>query len=157
VDRLLQSLLAAIQTQSAMSEEEHKRSNAVPADLVSCLPFIRNCDSKKSCTVCQELATEGEVLLELPCEHAFHSQCILPWLEQQHTCPTCRAEITPESVEEASAGRVDNKVTEEALRKLPVKELKRRLQQQKVSGWTSYASPHTHPLIRIPSYASPHP
>jgi E3 ubiquitin-protein ligase RNF115/126 len=132
VDRLLQSLLNAIQARGAMAEEENKRINAVPQELVNALPYIRNWpgDSAKSCTVCMELAGEGEVLLELPCEHAFHSQCILPWLEQQHTCPTCRAEITATSVKEAG-GRGGGHSKEE-LGQLPVKELKRRLVQKKV-------------------------
>merc|ERR1711907_891949 len=45
------------------------------------------------CSVCCQRYAKGEQLIELPCGHHFHSACILPWLEKQHTCPTCRFEL----------------------------------------------------------------
>ena len=29
----------------------------------------------------------------LPCGHIFHYRCLRAWLEQSHTCPTCRAPL----------------------------------------------------------------
>ena len=48
-----------------------------------------------SCPVCQDDFKEGEeeAVVKMPCGHAFHKECLLPWLESNNTCPTCRHEI----------------------------------------------------------------
>nr|CAD1830713.1 unnamed protein product [Ananas comosus var. bracteatus] len=44
----------------------------------------------QSCVVCQETLAIGTVAASFPCTHVFHRNCIIPWLQQQHTCPVCR-------------------------------------------------------------------
>ncbi|CAJ0587746.1 unnamed protein product, partial [Mesorhabditis spiculigera] len=44
------------------------------------------------CLVCLD-AWKNEAdkeILELPCRHFFHSDCILMWLEKANSCPACR-------------------------------------------------------------------
>jgi len=33
------------------------------------------------CAVCKDNFEEGNNVIELPCNHLFHPDCILPWLE----------------------------------------------------------------------------
>ena len=57
---------------------------------------------EKDCAVCKDqfsLKTEDpdeQVIIELPCKHPFHSPCILPWLKQNGTCPSCRYQLVPQ-------------------------------------------------------------
>ncbi|KAL2096780.1 hypothetical protein ACEWY4_005987 [Coilia grayii] len=46
------------------------------------------------CSVCKEDYSEGENVRQLPCNHLFHNDCIVPWLEQHDTCPVCRKSLS---------------------------------------------------------------
>ena len=43
-----------------------------------------------ACAVCLETYQVGETVRTLPCFHAFHKQCIDPWLAQKAVCPICK-------------------------------------------------------------------
>ncbi|KAF9178290.1 hypothetical protein BGZ51_007896 [Haplosporangium sp. Z 767] len=47
-------------------------------------------EAKLECSVCKEEFTKEGDLLQLPCKHIFHEDCIKPWLKVSGTCPTCR-------------------------------------------------------------------
>ena len=57
---------------------------------------------EKDCAVCKDqfsLQTEDpdeQVVITLPCKHPFHSPCIVPWLKQNGTCPSCRHQLVPQ-------------------------------------------------------------
>ena len=61
------------------------------------------------CTICLEPASPeaGQLTPFGPCQHTFHTQCILRWVERpgRTTCPLCRGPLTPESLEFASSSR----------------------------------------------------
>nr|XP_045593984.1 E3 ubiquitin-protein ligase RNF126-like isoform X1 [Procambarus clarkii] len=48
------------------------------------------CDKGLQCSVCMEDFTIDESVRRLYCEHCFHNDCIIPWLELHGTCPICR-------------------------------------------------------------------
>ncbi|XP_068090156.1 E3 ubiquitin-protein ligase RNF126 isoform X2 [Hyperolius riggenbachi] len=71
-----------------------------PADneKIQALPTIQITDehvgSGLDCSVCREDYTVGESVRQLPCNHLFHNDCIIPWLEQHDTCPVCRKSLS---------------------------------------------------------------
>ncbi|KAK8388143.1 hypothetical protein O3P69_020203 [Scylla paramamosain] len=48
------------------------------------------CDKGLQCSICMEDFTVDETVRRLYCEHCFHNDCIIPWLELHGTCPICR-------------------------------------------------------------------
>ena len=49
-------------------------------------------DAKQQCSVCWDDFKLDEDVRLLKCEHIFHENCIIPWLELHNTCPVCRQE-----------------------------------------------------------------
>ena len=47
-------------------------------------------DEKEECSICCEVFQLEESVTQLKCEHIFHKNCIIQWLELSDTCPVCR-------------------------------------------------------------------
>ena len=45
------------------------------------------------CSVCKDEYENNQILIQIPCSHIFHEECILPWLKDRNSCPTCRYEL----------------------------------------------------------------
>lgn len=54
-----------------------------------------------ACSICIDDFETGETLILLPrCKHAFHRDCIHPWLlERQGCCPLCKTSVLPDEQE----------------------------------------------------------
>ncbi|KAK4412781.1 E3 ubiquitin-protein ligase RZF1 [Sesamum alatum] len=65
---------------------------------IDALPTIKiskkHVRADSTCAVCKENFELGSRVRKLPCKHLYHSDCIVPWLEQRSSCPVCRQEIT---------------------------------------------------------------
>ena len=71
--------LSPLRAQISMSDSDDGESDDV-------------CFQDISCTICLDDYELGDKLRVLPCGHAFHTDCIVPWLtERAPTCPLCKA------------------------------------------------------------------
>ncbi|KAL0491739.1 RNG1L [Acrasis kona] len=103
---------------AAFQQAQQTNSNPTDQSAIHSLPIVRmtpdrleykhklneSADSE-ACSVCIEDYELEEQLIQLPCEHIFHKHCIVPWIKEHNTCPTCRYEL-PLSDPEAERERV---------------------------------------------------
>lgn len=67
----------------------------MPREQVDKLPTVKISDDQVKntnlqCTVCMEDFQVNDIARQLPCEHFFHQDCIVPWLNLHASCPICR-------------------------------------------------------------------
>ncbi|XP_064588490.1 E3 ubiquitin-protein ligase RNF115 isoform X2 [Zonotrichia leucophrys gambelii] len=94
-----QSGLDAIVTQ-LLGQLENTGPPPADKEKISSLPTVpvtqEQVDTGLECPVCKEDYTLAEHVRQLPCNHVFHSSCIVPWLELHDTCPVCRKSLKGE-------------------------------------------------------------
>jgi len=79
--------------------EEHKSSGPPPASkrelnrLKKLTITEEHLDSSMQCSVCHDKYLLDDKCHVLPCQHVYHQDCIIPWLNLHNTCPICRFEL----------------------------------------------------------------
>lgn len=99
--------LDAIVTQ-LLNQMEGTGPPPMNTDEIKKIPTIKidqtHIDAKLQCSVCWDDFKLDEEVRQLKCEHIFHSDCIIPWLELHNTCPVCRQEQEEPNPNQMTAG-----------------------------------------------------
>ncbi|KAI3880255.1 hypothetical protein MKW92_023043 [Papaver armeniacum] len=54
-----------------------------------------NSQREEVCSICLEEFGTQRPVMNLPCFHKYHSDCLLPWLANHSHCPYCRTHARP--------------------------------------------------------------
>lgn len=85
---------------SQLTENESSLVGGSPASeaVIRNLPTLaltqEDVDGKDGlCPVCKDEFMAGDITMQLPCNHGYHTNCIVTWLHMRNTCPVCRYEV----------------------------------------------------------------
>lgn len=95
-NRLLELLYSMLNIQDIVNQD-NMDSVCVPLteNQIELLKISKyNNESEISCSICQNDIVLDSEIIELPCKHIFHKDCVLPWVkEYHHVCALCKADI----------------------------------------------------------------
>jgi hypothetical protein len=79
------------------------RLRAMPVITVRAAGGFLPSQAQSSCCICIENFVQGDRMRFAPCGHAFHQQCIDPWLAEHTQCPMCKCDLAEKTQSVADA------------------------------------------------------
>ncbi|CAD8060759.1 unnamed protein product [Paramecium primaurelia] len=70
-----------------------QKDNGVPKKLQQKLRMMKMGKSNRECSICCNHFQKDETIIQLPCKHIFHKQCLFSWLDHSTKCPNCRSDV----------------------------------------------------------------
>ncbi|GFO46385.1 E3 ubiquitin-protein ligase rnf115-like [Plakobranchus ocellatus] len=61
-------------------------------------------DATLQCSICMEDFEVATEVRKLPCDHMYHTECIVKWLEMHGTCPVCRKDLNGDDTSTRESG-----------------------------------------------------
>ncbi|KAF8388103.1 hypothetical protein HHK36_026769 [Tetracentron sinense] len=58
-----------------------------------CTQLDRSNSKREVCAICLDGYEAQQKVMNLPCSHKYHSECLLPWLSAHSHCPYCRTHV----------------------------------------------------------------
>lgn len=86
LDNIITQMMESAQGRDAPPPADEETISALPTSKVT----KEMVDANMDCAVCKEEFVLDEPVIDLPCKHHFHDDCIKPWLKTNGTCPVCR-------------------------------------------------------------------
>lgn len=79
-----------------IKDRRRQRRHRLPKPVLNKIPThkFKKGDPYETCVICLEDYVDGEKLRILPCNHAYHMNCIDPWLtKNRRVCPICKRSV----------------------------------------------------------------
>jgi E3 ubiquitin-protein ligase RNF115/126 len=80
-------VIAALPKRPLSEKEFSKSRNPKPGTVFANHIPLLCLEEQIDCSVCKEDFVLEESVIELPCMHLYHDDCINPWLKVNGTCP----------------------------------------------------------------------
>jgi len=79
---------------------------AAPAGTLESISIVKHTEvsGDPSCSVCLEEFDAKKEIRKTKCGHYFHTDCVKGWLNVNHTCPLCRADLSGAGDDAAQLG-----------------------------------------------------
>lgn len=87
-------------THAKIFDIQNTRDSRVECMLHTASPCVFDAlPGKHTCGIClSPCVAKTRSAVVLPCGHHFHTQCLRPWILRKEVCPTCRGDISLETL-----------------------------------------------------------